>query len=393
MIRAIGTQARGGDQRSFAASAHLKLHIKVHPDWTTSPRRARALRIRRHEGRRGNGRDGTASPAAGRVAGPAERRQVVAVQPAGRRAAALVEDEAGGHARSPLRCVRVGPGPLPRRRHRRPRSAATGILAAMRQQTLRALDEADVVAFVVDAKDGVTAVDSEVAKLLHKAGKPVLVAANKADNGGWGLLQRGVCARLPRRLPGVGEPRPRRQPVPGCGRGVVARGGGNRGHPRRSPATPGRRRSPDPHRLRGQAQRRQVVAGQLPAGRGAGPGSRPARHHARSHRYGVLVLRAVNTCWSTPRACAVAAQSTRAPNMSRRRWRAARSNAATSPCWSSTRARPPPPRTRAWPARSRSPGAARWSCSTRRTWSDAARRSTRGSKRRAKRWRFSPTRP
>ena len=36
-------------------------------------------------------------------------------------------------------------------------------------------------------------------------------------------------------------------------------------------------------------------------------------------------------------------------------------------------------------------GAARWSCSTRRTWSDAAR-STRRSRRRARRWRSSPTR-
>jgi GTP-binding protein len=63
---------------------------------------------------------------------------------------------------------------------------ATGILAAMRQQTLRALDEADVVAFVVDARDGVTAVDSEVAKLLHRSGKPVLVAANKVDREGAG---------------------------------------------------------------------------------------------------------------------------------------------------------------------------------------------------------------
>jgi GTP-binding protein len=63
---------------------------------------------------------------------------------------------------------------------------ATGILAAMRQQTLRALDEADVVAFVVDARDGVTAVDTEVAKLLHKSGKPVLVAANKVDSEGAG---------------------------------------------------------------------------------------------------------------------------------------------------------------------------------------------------------------
>src|SRR6185436_769334 len=63
---------------------------------------------------------------------------------------------------------------------------ATGILAAMRQQTLRALDEADVVMFVVDAREGVTAVDSEVAKLLHKSGKPVVVAANKVDREGAG---------------------------------------------------------------------------------------------------------------------------------------------------------------------------------------------------------------
>jgi GTP-binding protein len=63
---------------------------------------------------------------------------------------------------------------------------ATGILAAMRQQTLRALDEADIVAFVVDAREGVTAVDSEVAKLLRKSGKPVLIAANKVDSEGVG---------------------------------------------------------------------------------------------------------------------------------------------------------------------------------------------------------------
>jgi len=64
--------------------------------------------------------------------------------------------------------------------------SAAGILGAMRQQTLRALDEADAVAFVVDAREGVTAVDSEVAKLLHKSGKPVLIAANKVDSEGVG---------------------------------------------------------------------------------------------------------------------------------------------------------------------------------------------------------------
>jgi GTP-binding protein len=60
--------------------------------------------------------------------------------------------------------------------------SAEGILGAMRQQTLRALDEADLVVFVVDAREGVTAVDADVAKVLHRSGRPVLIAANKVDS-------------------------------------------------------------------------------------------------------------------------------------------------------------------------------------------------------------------
>jgi GTP-binding protein len=73
---------------------------------------------------------------------------------------------------------------------------ATGILAAMRQQTLRALDEADIAVFVVDAREGVTTVDSEVAKLLHKSGKPVLIAANKVDSEGVGAGSTGDAYAL-----------------------------------------------------------------------------------------------------------------------------------------------------------------------------------------------------
>lgn len=61
--------------------------------------------------------------------------------------------------------------------------SAAGILGAMRQQTLRALDEADLVLFVVDAREGITAVDADVARVLREAGRPVLVAANKVDSG------------------------------------------------------------------------------------------------------------------------------------------------------------------------------------------------------------------
>jgi GTP-binding protein len=60
--------------------------------------------------------------------------------------------------------------------------SAAGILGAMRQQTLRALDEADLVLFVVDAREGITAVDEDVAKVLRQSGRPVLVAANKVDS-------------------------------------------------------------------------------------------------------------------------------------------------------------------------------------------------------------------
>jgi GTP-binding protein len=60
--------------------------------------------------------------------------------------------------------------------------SAEGILKAMRRQTLRAVDEAAVVVFVLDAHEGVTPVDADVAGVLRRAGKTVLVAANKVDS-------------------------------------------------------------------------------------------------------------------------------------------------------------------------------------------------------------------
>ena len=52
----------------------------------------------------------------------------------------------------------------------------------MRAQTLRAVDEADLIVFVVDAIEGITAVDEDVARVLRRSGKPVLIAANKIDS-------------------------------------------------------------------------------------------------------------------------------------------------------------------------------------------------------------------
>ncbi|MCS7041069.1 MAG: ribosome biogenesis GTPase Der, partial [Caldilineales bacterium] len=45
----------------------------------------------------------------------------------------------------------------------------------------QAIAEADVIVFLVDAAEGLTAADQEIANGLRQAGKPVIVAANKAD--------------------------------------------------------------------------------------------------------------------------------------------------------------------------------------------------------------------
>ncbi|MBA3444889.1 MAG: ribosome biogenesis GTPase Der [Gemmatimonadales bacterium] len=53
---------------------------------------------------------------------------------------------------------------------------------AIRTQVEFALDESDVVLFVVDGREGVNPVDRAIAERLRKAGRPVLLAVNKLDN-------------------------------------------------------------------------------------------------------------------------------------------------------------------------------------------------------------------
>ncbi len=62
-----------------------------------------------------------------------------------------------------------------------PRSAER-FEAAIREQVLLTVEEADVILFVVDTTTGITTVDEEVAALLRRAEQPVFVVANKADN-------------------------------------------------------------------------------------------------------------------------------------------------------------------------------------------------------------------
>ncbi len=52
----------------------------------------------------------------------------------------------------------------------------------IRAQALIAVEEADVVVMLVDAEQGITAADEEIAEILRKTNKPILIAANKADN-------------------------------------------------------------------------------------------------------------------------------------------------------------------------------------------------------------------
>lgn len=53
---------------------------------------------------------------------------------------------------------------------------------AIREQVQIAIDESDVIVFLTDATQGVTAMDQEIAELLRRSGKRILLVVNKADN-------------------------------------------------------------------------------------------------------------------------------------------------------------------------------------------------------------------
>src|SRR5690606_9504036 len=52
----------------------------------------------------------------------------------------------------------------------------------IRRQVGLAIDEANLILFVVDVEDGLTQFDQEIANLLRRTKKPVVLAANKVDN-------------------------------------------------------------------------------------------------------------------------------------------------------------------------------------------------------------------
>jgi GTP-binding protein len=81
-------------------------------------------------------------------------------------------------------------------------SSEEPLIEGVRRQVLAAVEEADLVVFVVDTRAGVTALDAEIARVLRRSDRPVILAANKVDAGG----QESALADLYRL--GYGEPVP-----------------------------------------------------------------------------------------------------------------------------------------------------------------------------------------
>jgi GTP-binding protein len=76
----------------------------------------------------------------------------------------------------------------------------SGIVYEMARQTLQAIDEADVIVFVVDARDGLTPRDRAIAEQLRRSGRRVVVTVNKAE----GLAREAACAEFHEL--GLGDP-------------------------------------------------------------------------------------------------------------------------------------------------------------------------------------------
>jgi len=81
-------------------------------------------------------------------------------------------------------------------------SDAATLTGRMRQQTEAAIMDADAILFVIDARAGVTPSDRHFAQLVRKAGKPVILLANKAE-GKQGLSEAYEAFGL-----GLGDPLP-----------------------------------------------------------------------------------------------------------------------------------------------------------------------------------------
>jgi len=81
-------------------------------------------------------------------------------------------------------------------------SGGDGLESLTEQQVLRAIDEADHLLFLVDAREGTNSIDLEIAEQLRRTGKPLTLVANKVDHVDW-ESSAGELHQL-----GVGDPHP-----------------------------------------------------------------------------------------------------------------------------------------------------------------------------------------
>jgi len=65
--------------------------------------------------------------------------------------------------------------------------STSDLVAAMGAQIMLAIEEADLILFVVDARAGLTTLDAEIGRILRRSGRPVVLAANKIE----GAAQEG----------------------------------------------------------------------------------------------------------------------------------------------------------------------------------------------------------
>jgi len=79
-------------------------------------------------------------------------------------------------------------------------SSVEPLVEGVRRHVLTAVEEADVILFVVDAREGATGLDTEIAEILRRSGRAVVLIANKVDAGG----QEAALGELYRL--GFGEP-------------------------------------------------------------------------------------------------------------------------------------------------------------------------------------------